>query len=63
MNGGEDYELLFTVAIADHEKIKGNPSLSIIGHMVDEASGCHLVDKQGGLHELRAQGWDAFMGK
>ncbi len=63
LNGGEDYELLFTVAIADHEKIKGNPSLSIIGHMVDEASGCHLVDKQGGLHELRAQGWDAFMGK
>ena len=48
---------------SDHEKIKGNPSLSIIGHMTDAASGYHLVDKQGGLHELRAQGWDAFMGK
>ncbi len=62
LNGGEDYELLFTVAQADFEKIKGNPSLSIIGHMTDKASGCHLVDKQGGLHELRAQGWDAFLG-
>ena len=63
LNGGEDYELLFTVAQTDFEKIKGNPSLSIIGHMMDKASGYHLVDKQGGLHELRAQGWDAFLGK
>ena len=63
LNGGEDYELLFTVAQADFEKIKGNPSLSIIGHMIDKASGYYLVDKQGGLHELRAQGWDAFLGK
>ena len=63
LNGGEDYELLFTVAQVDFEKIKGNPSLSIIGHMTDAASGYHLVDKHGGLHELRAQGWDAFLGK
>ncbi|HRH39537.1 MAG TPA: AIR synthase-related protein, partial [Flavobacteriales bacterium] len=61
LNGGEDYELLFTVAQADYEKIKGNPSISIIGHMTDKASGHMLVDKQGGLHELRAQGWDAFL--
>lgn len=60
LNGGEDYELLFTVALADHEKIKGNPNITVIGHMTDKASGCMLVDKQGGLHELRAQGWDAF---
>ena len=63
LNGGEDYELLFTVAQADYEKIKGNPSVTIIGHMTDKASGCMLVDKQGGLHELRAQGWDAFQRK
>ena len=63
LNGGEDYELLFTVAQADYEKIKGNPSITVIGHMTDKASGCMLVDKQGGLHALRAQGWDAFFRK
>ena len=63
LNGGEDYELLFTVAHADYEKIKGNPSITIIGHMTDKASGYKLVDKQGGLHALRAQGWDAFLRK
>lgn len=61
LNGGEDYELLFTIAQSDHEKIKGNPSLSIIGHMTDEAAGYQLVDKQGGLHPLTAQGWDALL--
>lgn len=61
LNGGEDYELLFTVALADLEKIKGNPSLSIIGHMTDAANGYALVDKQGGAHALRAQGWDALL--
>ena len=63
LNGGEDYELLFTVAQADYEKVKGNPSLSVIGHMTDKASGYHLVDKHGGTHELRAQGWEAFLKK
>ncbi len=63
LNGGEDYELLFTVAQTDFEKVKGNPSLSVIGHMTDAASSYHLVDKHGGLHELRAQGWDAFLKK
>lgn len=63
LNGGEDYELLFTVAQGDYEKIMGNPSVTVIGHMTDKASGCMLVDKQGGLHELRAQGWDAFLKK
>ncbi|MCB0769173.1 MAG: thiamine-phosphate kinase [Flavobacteriales bacterium] len=61
LNGGEDYELLFTVALSDLEKIKGNPDLSIIGHMTDKEGGHQLVDKQGGLHALRAQGWDAFL--
>lgn len=63
LNGGEDYELLFTIAQADYEKVKGNPSITVIGHMTDKASGYMLVDKQGGLHELRAQGWDAFLRK
>jgi thiamine-monophosphate kinase len=63
LNGGEDYELLFTIAQADYDKIKGNPSLTVVGHMVDAASGYRLVDKQGGEHELKAQGWDAFLQK
>jgi thiamine-monophosphate kinase len=61
LNGGEDYELLFTIRQEDHEKVKGNPSLTIIGHMTSKDEGHHLVDRQGGLHELKAQGWDAFL--
>lgn len=60
LNGGEDYELLFTINQADHDKIKGSPHFTIIGHMTAMSEGQHLVDKDGGLHELRAQGWDAL---
>lgn len=60
LNGGEDYELLFTVSMADFDKIKGNPHMSIIGHMTDKNSGLNLVDKNGALIELKAQGWTAF---
>lgn len=60
LNGGEDYELLFTVAQSDYEKILGNPHLSIIGHITDLNSGVNLVDKQGALIPLKAQGWNHF---
>jgi len=60
LNGGEDYELLFTVAQSDYEKILGNPNMSIIGHMTDKNSGINLVDKQGALIPLQAQGWKHF---
>ena len=63
LNGGEDYELLFTIAQGDYDKVKGNPSLTVIGHMTDRNSGYALIDKQGGQHDLRAQGWDAFLRK
>lgn len=56
LNGGEDYELLFTIPVADHEKIQGNPSIRVIGHITDEASGCQL-ESGGQLIELKAQGW------
>lgn len=57
LNGGEDYELLFTVSLSDYEKIKGNPHMTVIGHMTDAHSGVNLVDKQGALIPLEAQGW------
>ena len=63
LNGGEDYELLFTIAQSDYDKVKGSPHFTVIGHMTDKASGYQLVDKQGGQHELKAQGWDAFLKK
>lgn len=59
MNGGEDYELVFTVSLSDYDKIKGNPSMTPIGHMTASA-GAYLVN-QGGEHvPLSAQGWKAF---
>lgn len=61
LSGGEDYELLFTIRQSDYAAIKGNPNLTVVGHMTDAAGGCRLVDKQGGEHELTAQGWDAFL--
>lgn len=61
LNGGEDYELLFTIAQADYDKVKGSPHFSVIGHMTDKAAGHQLVDRHNGQHELRAQGWDAFL--
>ncbi len=63
LSGGEDYELLFTIKQDDFEKIKNNPNLTPIGYMMDKASGCQLIDKQGGMHPLTAQGWDALLKK
>src|SRR5476649_1893598 len=63
LSGGEDYELLFTVKQADHDKIKNHPDISIIGHITEAAAGCNLVSKSGVVHELKAQGWNAFKGE
>ena len=60
LNGGEDYELLFTIRPADYEKIKGNPSLSIIGHATADAMGCRLITRLGETITLKAQGWNSF---
>ena len=60
LNGGEDYELLFTIAMEDFDKIKGSPHFTIIGHITDANSGINLVDKQGALIPLQAQGWKTF---
>jgi len=57
LNGGEDYELLFTVAQIDFEKIAGNPSFTPIGYMLVQEEGKHLIDSNGELIPLKAQGW------
>ncbi|MBL4708752.1 MAG: thiamine-phosphate kinase [Flavobacteriales bacterium] len=58
LNGGEDYELLFTVPLEYHETIKKDPLLTIIGHVTDKASGNHMVATgTESLIELTAQGW------
>ena len=62
LNGGEDYELLFTISQSDFDKIKNNPDFTIIGHAVEEEQGNYLVLRGSNeLAELTAQGWDAYL--
>lgn len=61
MNGGEDYELLFTISQDDFSKIKNNPNFTPIGYMMDANSGYQLVTKQGNMHPITAQGWDSLL--
>ncbi len=64
LSGGEDYELLFTIAPEDFEKIRNHPDFSIIGHAVDLQQGNYLVARGSNeLIPLNAQGWDAFLNK
>lgn len=58
LNGGEDYELLFTVPIADHEKVAGMKDVHLIGHIVKEELGAALITRDGVEMELKAQGWN-----
>ena len=58
MNGGEDYELLFTVPIADHEKVSEMEGVRLIGHITKPELGCALITRDGQEFELKAQGWN-----
>lgn len=58
LNGGEDYELLFTVSLSDYEKIKNDPDFTIIGHMTEAAEGVNLITTSGSSIPLVAQGWE-----
>ena len=60
INGGEDYELLFTVKMEDFEKIKGNPNFTIIGHMTQESEGIHLITRANTKIPLKSRGWNAL---
>ena len=60
LNGGEDYELLFTISQDDFLKIKGNPNLSVIGFIKEEKEGMHLVTRAETRIPIKAQGWRNF---
>ncbi|GAE16018.1 thiamine-phosphate kinase [Bacteroides pyogenes] len=63
MNGGEDYELVFTVSIADYDKVSQIEGIRLIGHITKPELGCALVTRDGQEFELRAQGWNALRKK
>jgi thiamine-monophosphate kinase len=58
LNGGEDYELLFTVPVSEFDKLKAQPGISIIGHITDQKEGFHLITPNNEQIELKAQGWN-----
>jgi len=60
LNGGEDYELLFTVKQEDYEKISSVSGISVIGHMTAASDGAHILTTDGLAMELTSQGWDAL---
>ncbi len=60
LNGGEDYELLFTISKGDQEKIKNHPDIHMIGYIHARANQNDMITKQGNVVALRAQGWDHF---
>ena len=60
LSGGEDYELLFTISQEDYPKIKGNPNMTVIGHITEANEGMHLITRANTKIELKAQGWNAM---
>lgn len=58
LNGGEDYELLFTVPLTDHEKVKDLPGIRVIGYITKPDLGCAMITRDGAEIPLRAQGWN-----
>lgn len=58
MNGGEDYELLFTVPLHCHDKVKAIPGIKVIGHITDKSLGCAMITRDGNEIEISAQGWN-----
>ncbi len=58
LNGGEDYELLFTVPLTDHDRVKAIDGVRVIGYITEASEGCALVTRDGQTMPLRAQGWN-----
>lgn len=60
LSGGEDYELLFTLAQEDYEKVKLHPNISVIGYLTDADEGINIITKSNNKHAITAQGWNAL---
>ena len=60
LSGGEDYELLFTISQAHYDKFKKDADFTIVGYVTDASEGNNFIAKDGTLHPLTAQGWDAL---
>jgi thiamine-monophosphate kinase len=60
LSGGEDYELLFTIDQNDHDKMKLNEDISVIGYMTEREKGTNIITKGGSTYPITAQGWNAF---
>ncbi len=60
MNGGEDYELLFTVPLFMHDKVSKIKGVHVIGHITKEGNGFILETRDGAEIEIKAQGWDSI---
>ena len=58
LNGGEDYELLFTVPLAEHDKVAEIEGIKVIGYITKKGMGCALITRDGNEFELKAQGWN-----
>ncbi|MCD4790245.1 MAG: thiamine-phosphate kinase [Bacteroidales bacterium] len=63
LNGGEDYELLFTIKQDDYDKIKDIMGISVIGNLTEKNEGVNLISRSGTSVPITAQGWDAFLKK
>lgn len=63
LNGGEDYELLFTVPIAEHEKVSEIEGVKLIGHITKQELGNALITRDGQEFQLKAQGWNPLKGE
>lgn len=63
LSGGEDYELLFTIAQQDYDKLVLNEQISVIGYMTEPEQGSKIITKGGNTFDITAQGWNAFTSK
>ena len=60
INGGEDYELLFTVPLTEHDKVSSIKGISVIGYITKPDLGCALITRDGAEIPLKAQGWNSL---
>ena len=60
LNGGEDYELIFTLKQEDYDKVTLNEEIAVVGYMAELEEGSKFLSKGGNTFDIMAQGWNAF---